>query len=209
MRVNGEAVRSLAAACACRGIALAHFSTDYVVDGESARPYREDDAPAPHSVYGASKLAGERGVRESGAEHLVLRTQWLFGEAGRSFPRTMWERARRGEPTRVVGDQWGRPTWTRDLAAATWRLLAGPARGILHVTSSGAPTTWYDVARAVFDAAGAPSLLSRCTTEEYPTPARRPAYGVLDTTRLESEIGISMMPWREALERFVGGLGAG
>ena len=202
MRINGTAVRALAEACARRGIALVHYSTDYVFAGDAERPYVEEDATAPLGAYGRSKLLGEEGIRASGAEHLVLRTQWLFGEHGRSFPRTMWERATRGQATRVVNDQWGRPTYTPDLAEATWRLLAEPARGTLHLTSGGDPATWYDVARVVFEAAGAPELLSACTTAEYATPARRPAYGVLDASRVEMVAGVTMREWREALRAF-------
>lgn len=204
MLVNGAAVTGLAGACARLGVALLHYSTDYVFSGDAGRPYVEDDATAPLGAYGRSKLVGEVGIRASGAEHLIVRTQWLFGEHGRSFPRTMWERARRGERTRVVNDQWGRPTYAPDLAAATWALVGGPARGTLHVTNAGEPATWYDAARVVFEAAGAAELLSPCETSEYPTPARRPKYGVLGTTRLESETGVTMPLWRDALARFVG-----
>ncbi len=203
MRTNGTAVGDLADACARRGVALAHYSTDYVFAGDAARPYIEDDATSPLGAYGRSKLRGEEGIRASGVEHLLLRTQWLFGEHGRSFPRTMWERATRGQATRVVNDQWGRPTYTPDLAEATWRLLSGPARGTLHVTNGGGPATWYDVARAVFEAAGAEKLLSPCSTAEYPTPARRPAYGVLDTSRVEMVAGVTMRVWRDALLAFL------
>ena len=203
MLVNGAAVTALAGACARLGIALAHYSTDYVFSGDAARPYVEDDATSPLGAYGRSKLHGEVGIRASGAEHLLLRTQWLFGEHGRSFPRTMWERATRGQATRVVNDQWGRPTYTPDLAEATWRLLAGPERGTLHVTNGGEPATWYDVARVVFAAARADELVSPCTTAEYPTPARRPAYGVLDVSRVEMVAGVTMRGWREALGAFL------
>lgn len=204
--VNGAAVAALAGACARLGVALVHFSTDYVFSGESSRPYLEDDATAPLGAYGRSKLLGEVGIRASGAEHLLLRTQWLFGEHGRSFARTMWERAARGEATRVVNDQWGRPTYTVDLAAATWRLVERGARGTFHVTNGGEPATWYDVARVVFDAAGRVELLSPCATADYPTPARRPAYGVLDTRKVEMVAGVTMREWREALLAFVGTL---
>ena len=206
MLVNGAAVAALAGACARLGIALVHFSTDYVFDGTSSRPYVEDDATAPLGAYGRSKLLGEVGIRASGAEHLLLRTQWLFGEHGRSFPRTMWERATRGQETKVVDDQWGRPTYTVDLAAAAWRLVAGSARGTLHVTNGGEPATWYDVAHVVFEAAGAKGLLTACGTAEYPTAARRPAYGVLDTSRVEKVAGVGMPDWRDALGRFLEGL---
>ena len=202
-RANGTAVGALAAACARRDIALLHYSTDYVFAGDASRPYAEDDPTAPLGAYGRSKLLGEEAIRASGVEHLLLRTQWLFGPHGRSFPRTMWERARRGQATRVVDDQWGRPTYTPDLAAASWRVLAGPARGTFHVANAGDPTTWYGVARVVFEAAGAAPLLAPCATADYPTPARRPAYGVLDTSRLARVTHVTLRAWPEALAHFL------
>src|SRR5437870_1152763 len=123
MLVNGAAVRNLAECCAARGIGLVHFSTDYVFSGRTSRPYREDDDCAPLNAYARSKRAGELAIMESGARALVVRTQWLFGEHGRSFPRTMHERATAGISTRVVDDQIGRPTYCRDLALVTWRLV--------------------------------------------------------------------------------------
>jgi dTDP-4-dehydrorhamnose reductase len=205
--VNAAAVGALGRLCAGRGVRVAHFGTDYVFAGDGAHPYREDAPVAPLNAYGESKLAGERALAESGARMLVLRTQWLYGAHGRSFPRTMWERATRGLSARVVADQHGAPTFTRDLAAATWALVRQDASGTLHVTNAGS-ATWYDVARLVYAAAGAPDLVTPCTTADYPTPARRPAYGVLDTTRLRERWGVTMRGWEEALGEFVRELGA-
>jgi dTDP-4-dehydrorhamnose reductase len=186
---------------------VVHYGTDYVFDGRATRPYREDDAPQPRGVDGASKLAGERALAASGASHVIIRTQWLFGPAGRSFPRTMWNRARAGQPTRVVNDQTGRPTYTVDLARTTWRLLAGgpprlAAAGLQHVTNAGS-ASWYDLARRIFEAAGAGAALSPCATADYPTPARRPAHSVLDTARFESLAGGPLPTWQDALDRFL------
>jgi dTDP-4-dehydrorhamnose reductase len=183
-----------------------HVSTDYVFAGTASSPYEEGDPVAPVNAYGASKLRGEEAVLSSGAHTLVLRTQWLFGTAGGSFPRTMWERAVAGLPTRVVNDQMGRPTYTRDLAAATWALIARRAAGIVHVTNGGPPATWFAFAREVFVRAGAEALLAPCTTAEYPTPARRPTYSVLSTTRLETLLGGPLPDWRDGLDRFLGEL---
>lgn len=188
-----------------------HFSTDYVFDGAARRPYREGDPPQPVNAYGASKLAGERALAESGVRYLVVRTSWLFGLHGRAFPRTMWERATAGKPTRVVNDQVGRPTYTGDLASAVWRLVAAgmaeAAGAILHVANAGT-ATWYDVARRVFEAAGVPELVTPCTSAEYPTLARRPARSVLDTARYERLAGGPLPSWEDALTRFLATLGA-
>lgn len=200
--VNHLAPRNIAEEAARRGIAIVHLSTDYVFPGTAKTPYREGDAVAPVNAYGESKLRGEQAVLSSGAHALIVRTQWLFGPSGKSFPRVMWERASARMPTRVVADQIGRPTYTRDLAAAIWELVARNASGVIHVTNGGAVASWYDLAREVFARAGADSLLSPCTTADYPTRARRPAYSVLCTDRLESLLA-PLPDWRDALRRFL------
>jgi dTDP-4-dehydrorhamnose reductase len=201
LAVNGTAPGMLGVLCATRGIGVAHVSTDYVFPGNRATPWREDDATSPVNWYGATKLAGERGLMASGAKHLIVRTQWLFGEHGRSFPRTMWERAQRGDPTSVVNDQSGRPTYTPDLAAALWTLIGRDVTGVLHVTNGGA-TTWHGVAARIFASRRRSSLLSAVTTADFPTPARRPAQSMLDTTKAES-LGVVLPPWDDALDRFL------
>ncbi|HEX7978470.1 MAG TPA: dTDP-4-dehydrorhamnose reductase [Gemmatimonadaceae bacterium] len=201
--VNGVAPGHIAEEAARRGIAVVHVSTDYVFAGTAASPYEEGDPVAPVNAYGESKLRGEEAVLASGAHALVLRTQWLFGRAGKSFPRTMWERATAGLPTRVVNDQVGRPTYTRDLAEATWRLVEQRASGIVHATNGGSAATWFDVAREVFARAGAEALLSPCATADYPTPARRPMYSVLCTTRLEGLLSGQLPDWHDGLGRFL------
>ena len=201
-RVNGTAVGQLGVLCAERGTRVIHFSTDYVFPGDASRPYREDDAVAPLNAYGASKLLGETLLARSGARYCVVRTQWLFGRNGRSFPRTMWERARAGQPTRVVADQQGRPTYTVDLARATWAVVAAGNTGILHAANRGA-TTWFGLAQRVFDRAGAGELLSPCATADYPTPAKRPEFSVLDTARLDAIPGGVMPAWEDAVDRFL------
>ena len=206
--VNGDAPGLIGAEAARRGIAVVHFSTDYVFPGTAHVPYRESDAVSPVNAYGESKLRGERALLASGAHALVLRTQWLFGVAGKSFPRTMWDRASTAKATRVVSDQFGRPTYAPDLARVTWELVARGERGILHVTNGGAPVSWFAFAQRVFDRAGASTLISPCTSAEYPTPARRPAYSALSTERLEGILGRSLPPWEDALDRFLEDLGA-
>lgn len=192
---------------------VVHFSTDYVFDGRGRRPYREEDPTGPLGIYGASKLAGERALAQSGARYLIVRTSWLFGAQGRSFPRTMWERAAAGQATRVVTDQTGRPTYTVDLARAVWEVVSGEREGgsgtaatalplILHVANTG-EATWYDVARRVFEAARAPALLSPCATADYATAAKRPGYSVLDTSRYEALAGHPLPMWEAAVDRFL------
>ncbi len=199
--VNGVAPGAIGRAAAAARASVVHFSTDYVFDGEAGAAYREEDPPHPLNVYGESKLEGERTLAASGADHLIIRTQWLFGGCGRSFPRTMWERATQHLPTRVVADQTGRPTYTVDLARVTWRVALQGVRGLLHAANAGV-ATWYDVARRVFAAAGAEHLVVPCTTTDFPTPARRPAWSVLDSTRLDRLLGVSLPDWEDALRRF-------
>lgn len=212
MRVNGEAPGRLAAACAARGVRLVHLSTDYVFDGRKRTPYVETDPAAPLSAYGRSKLAGERAVaaafgggQAAGAGRwLVVRSQWLYGRVGPAFVKTILSRAAAGAPLRVVNDQWGAPTWGRDLAGALLALIDVGAEGIVHVANAG-EATWFDVAKAALEIRG---LAGRVTLEPVPTaavprPAARPAYGVLDCGRYRALTGRAMRPWRAALEAFL------
>lgn len=205
--VNAAAVAGVGRLSMERSVGVVHFSTDYVFDGHSRRAYREEDPVAPLNVYGESKVAGEQGLLASGANALILRTQWLFGINGPSFPRTMWERATRGLQTRVVNDQFGRPTYTLDLARATWACIAKRVHGIYHVANAG-EASWFDVAHRVFDAAGSLDLLSPCSSEEFPRVARRPARSVLSTTKLEDALGAALPHWTTALSDFLTRLSA-
>jgi dTDP-4-dehydrorhamnose reductase len=200
--VNATATERLADACARRDIAIVHFSTDYVFDGRAARPYTEDDLPAPINVYGESKLAGERGLLATGARFTLIRSQWLFGLGGVSFPRTMWQRARNDKPVRVVDDQRGRPTSTIDLAQATWELIKRKEDGVFHVANSG-DASWYDIAEVVFVFQSAIERLARCTSAALQSPADRPSYSVLDTSRADRALGGPQRHWRDALAAFL------
>ena len=210
-QVNGHALGFLAEAALRIDAKVVHFSSDYVFDGTASRPYDEASVTNPISAYGRSKLLGEHALRASAARHLIIRTQWLFGPEGRNFPAVMWSRARSALPPRVVNDQTGSPTYTPDLAAATWSLL--DHEGTIHVVNAGS-TTWYGVAQQVFRRAGAEHLLEPCTSAEYPTPAPRPAYSVLSTARLRGLRG-DLPGWSDALDRYLeqiasgGGLGDG
>ena len=201
-RVNHEAVVEIGRLAAQHRSRVVHFSTDYVFDGAASMPYSENAAPNPINVYGASKLAGENDLRTTVPAALVIRTQWLFGPHGRSFPRTMLERAMTKAPTRVVMDQVGRPTYTRDLASVTWSLIAKRAQGLIHVANADA-ASWYDVAREVFSSVRCAELVQPCRSIDYPTQARRPQYTVLDTTLCESTLGTKLRSWRSALKDFL------
>ena len=205
-RVNAEAPAALARACAGRGALLVHYSTDYVFDGNATRPYREDDPTAPLGVYGESKLAGEAAIRDSGARHAILRTAWVYAAHGRNFLRTMLRLAGERDALRVVADQVGAPTpasWIADATAAMLRRGIDGA-GTWHVVADG-ETSWHGFASAIMREAVAAGLLARAPsvlpigTADYPTPARRPAYSVLDTARLQRDFGLRPPGWETGL----------
>src|SRR5574340_33339 len=166
-RVNRDGARNLAEAAAVLRVPLLHLSTDYVFDGAKAGPYTEEDQPNPRSVYGESKLAGELAVQETLAEHYLVRTAWLYGIHGKSFPGTMLRLATEGKPLRVINDQRGCPTYTEHLAEAIVAIVAGPHYGTYHVVNRGV-CTWYELAREVFRAAGLAVEVIPITTAEYP-----------------------------------------
>ena len=205
--VNEAGARHLADAAQEAGAALVHFSTDYVFDGRKATPYAEDDPVAPASVYGRSKEAGERAVRETTPRHVIVRTAWVYAAHGHNFLRTMLRLARERDLVRVVADQHGTPTAASDLAEATFAILAKlqdeDARfGTFHLTNSGR-TTWHGFAEAIFAGlarrGGRAPRLDAIATADYPTPARRPAMSVLDCAKIERVFGIRLRPWEEAL----------
>jgi dTDP-4-dehydrorhamnose reductase len=188
------------------GALLLHYSTDYVFDGSATQPYREDDPTAPLGVYGSSKLAGEEAVRASGARHAILRTAWVYAAHGRNFLRTMLRLAGERDELRVVADQVGVPTpaaWIADTTAAMLRQGIN-ASGTWHIVADG-QTSWHGFASAIMHEAVAAGLLARVpivlpiATAVYPTPARRPAYSVLDTAKLQHDFGIVPPDWRDGL----------
>jgi dTDP-4-dehydrorhamnose reductase len=196
-RVNAEAPAMLAQACRIHGARLVHVSTDYVFDGTSQTPYTELDPPAPHSVYGRTKLEGERAVLEASDRFLVVRTSWIFGR-GRNFVAAILARASSGEELRVVDDQIGRPTCAADLAEGMLGLLEAGAAGLYHLANRGV-ASWWDVARAALDHAGFAGVpIERVRTAELALSAPRPLYSVLDCAKAE-RCGVVLRSWRDAL----------
>jgi dTDP-4-dehydrorhamnose reductase len=204
--INGHAVGLLAATARNHNTFLVHYSTDFVFDGTGHRPYRIDDEVNPLSAYGRSKLLGERKLQENSPEKwLILRTAWLYGRGGPSFPRTMVERGRAGQQLKVVNDQVGSPTYTPDLAAATLDLLDGGRTGLWHLTNSG-QTSWFEFARAALEEFEVPASVGSISTADWmiarPKQAIRPAYSVLDVSPFAAAAGRPMRPWRTALKDF-------
>jgi dTDP-4-dehydrorhamnose reductase len=229
--INAEAPAILAEETKRVGAALIHYSTDYVFDGSKNSPYEETDPTNPINVYGKTKLAGEQAIRDSGAHHLIFRTAWLYSTRGKNFLLTILRLATEREELRIVNDQIGAPTWSREIASATADVLqkifdrtgnASPwteLSGTYHMTAGG-ETSWFEFAKAILEEAkkqaaspppwfalatrGKP-LLSRevtpITTAEYSTPARRPAYSVLSNTHSAQTFGIELADWRTQLHR--------
>jgi len=206
-RINSLAPERMARACRDAGARFVHVSTDYVFDGDSETPYREDHDPAPRSAYGRTKLAGEQAVRAVGGRVLIVRTSWVFGP-GRNFVAAILRQAqlrRSGEvegPLVVVDDQRGCPTYAADLARGLRALVERDACGIFHL-SNREPTTWWGFARAILDDSGYDDLeIRRGHTSDLDLPAPRPAHSVLDCTRA-AQCGVTLRPWREALRAYL------
>ena len=204
--INSEAPARMAAAAKEIGALLLHVSTDYVFPGNRLLPdgYIETDAVAPVSVYGRTKLAGEIALAESGCDHIIVRTAWLYGINGRNFLKTMLRLAL-SEPEKVrkvVADQCGCLTWSFRLAQQLQQLVATDRRGLYHGVGEGS-ASWYEVASKFLELMQVKHRLAPCTTAEYPTPARRPANSILINRRLKDEGLLLMRPWREDLELFV------
>ena len=206
-RVNALGPAALAQGCAATGALLLHFSTDYVFDGRASRPYREVDSTSPLGAYGASKLAGEEMIRASGVRHLILRTAWVYAAHGKNFLRTMLRLAGERDTLRVVADQIGAPTpasWIADASAHILTQGSAGQQGLWHLVAGG-QASWHGFAEAIMDDAFMLGLLQRrpdvlpISTVDYPTPARRPAYSVLDTTKLREDFKLSPPDWREGL----------
>lgn len=199
VKVNTEGPAVLARLCARERIPLIHYSTDYVFDGLAGKPYTEADEPSPLNVYGRTKLEGEREIASSGCTALIIRTSWVYSRFGNNFVATMLRLAREGYPLKVVDDQHGTPALATDISRATLFMLHRGIEGfdILNYNALGS-TTWYGFAREIFRLAGIPAAVSPIATDRYPAKARRPTFGVLDTTKAQA-LGIPIRPWQDAL----------
>lgn len=205
--INGSAVELLAAAANANNALLVQISSDFVFDGAKNEPYEVTDATHPVSSYGRSKFLGEVAARHA-EKHLIVRTSWLFGANGPNFVEAIRNQIRKGtDPLRVVADQRGRPTYTAHLARAIARLAfmahhTDLARGIFHYADAD-ECSWFDFATAIAEESGADVTVKPVTTEEYPRPAKRPAYSVLSTERYERLTGVTPDSWREGLREYL------
>ncbi len=213
-RVNAAAPGEIAAACAARGLPLVHISTDYVYSGAGDQPFKETDPIAPLGVYGMTKAEGEAAALAANPKTAILRTSWVFSPWGGNFVKTMLRLARDRDTVRVVADQTGRPTSAADLAGAILamapRLVFGEGPyGVFHFANAGA-VSWAGFAEGIFTAARARGLpaatVTPIATKDFPTPAKRPAWSVLDTSKIESAYGIAPRPWTAALDEAIGAL---
>lgn len=208
-RINADAPGMLGGLLLARGVPIVHYSTDFVFDGKSDRPYREDDQPRALSVYGETKLSGERALMATGANAIVFRTSWVYGVHGHNFLLTMLRLFREKDELRVVDDQIGAPTWSRMLAEVTAQVLhrvlsgaleAGRIKGIYHVTGAG-QTSWYGFAHTILELSGLDCRLLPIPSSEYRSPARRPAYSVLDNAKLWDTFGLALPDWEVSLRQ--------
>lgn len=203
-RLNHLAPANLARVAAKHRIGLVHVSTDYVFNGEHYVPYREDDATCPNSVYGTTKLAGEEAIRAIHPEAVIIRTAWLYSSFGNNFVKTMLRLGKEREELGVVFDQIGTPTYARDLARAIQHIvLSGIVPGVYHYSNEGV-CSWYDFTKAIFDLAGIVTCCLRpLHTDEYPTPAARPHYSVLDKTKIKHTYGVEVPHWMDSLRECI------
>jgi len=208
-QVNALGTRNVAGACAEVGAGMLYVSTDYVFDGRGKRPYREDDCPNPLSVYGLTKLQGERYVQALVARHLIVRSSWLYGPGGKNFVATILRLAREGRDLRVVSDQRGSPTYTRHLALTLAELMAARIGGVLHVTGGG-ECSWFEFAQAIVKTGGFSQVrVTPITTQECGRLAARPAFSLLENRRLAVSKVAALPHWTEGLAQYLGEVASG
>lgn len=201
-RVNAAATRNVAVAAREAGAKLCYISTDYVFDGAGMTPYNEYDRPNPQTVYGKSKLAGEQAVQTLHDRFYVVRTSWVYGKYGNNFVKTMLKLAGERDRLKVVSDQIGSPTYTYDLAAFLLELVFTDYYGIYHASNSGS-CSWFDFAKAISEDSGSNIIVEPCTTADFPRPAPRPAYSVMDHSAIRCSGLTLLRPWREALNHYL------
>lgn len=205
-RLNRDAVATLAAQAAKHQITLLQLSTDYVFAGDQSKPYTERDTPAPQSVYGASKLAGEQALKQSACRGAIIRTSWLYSEFGSNFVKTMLKLAQNRNAIKVVADQFGSPTYARDLAAVLLQMASEHAQPyfntpqVWHYANTG-ETSWYNFAKAIFEQSELACTVQPIQTAAWPALAKRPAYSVLATANMQQAFNLSIPPWRDSLNR--------
>lgn len=203
-KINTQAVANLAKAAAKEDCLLIHISTDYVFDGTATKPYTEKDKTCPVSVYGETKLAGEEAILKSRCFYIIIRTAWLYSEYGNNFLKTILRLAAERPEINVVNDQIGTPTYAEDLARAIVKIMENDERaeyeGIYHYSNDGV-CSWYDFATEIVKRSGLDCKVNPVTTAEYPTRTRRPAYSVLDKTKIKHIFEVEVPDWKDALER--------
>jgi dTDP-4-dehydrorhamnose reductase len=209
-RINAYATGILAAACKKIDCRFIHISTDYVFDGNSNSPYKEDDATNPLSVYGASKLEGEKLAMEKDPGSIIIRTSWVYSQFGKNFVKTMLRLMKEKESLNVVNDQFGAPTYAADLASVILEIIQylqvnsypPDTAGIYHYANEGV-TTWYDFAEVIKEISGSHCMIHPVPGSEYPTPAKRPAYSVFDTNKIQHTFGITLRQWKDSLRNCI------
>jgi len=200
-RINASGAENLALAAAKYGAKVVYISTDYVFSGDDPTERIESDEPDPQSAYGRTKLAGELLVQQANPRHFIIRTAWLYGYVGKNFVKTIMELARNNGTIKVVDDQRGNPTSANDLAYEIFKIADTEDYGIYHCTNNGT-CSWFDFASAIVDKAGIPCEKIPCATDEFPRPAKRPAFSSLRNKRLEDTLGDEMREWQAALDNF-------
>lgn len=200
LQINGEAVGVLAAVCKEHNCRFIHISTDYVFDGTATAPYKEDAATNPQSVYGASKLEGEKQALQYNPDCIIIRTSWVYSAYGKNFVKTMLKLMQEKEEIGVVNDQHGSPTYAADLAGAILQIISSGKwqPGIYHYANQGI-ISWFDFAIAIKEISGSACKVNPISTSQYPTPAKRPAWSALNTSRIQETFGIAVKDWKESL----------
>jgi len=203
-KVNVTGVKNLAITCNKNGATLIHVSTDFVFDGNKCVAYNENDKTNPLSVYGLTKLKGEQAIKEQLNNYFIIRTSWLYSEYESNFMKTMIKLSKNKETLSIVEDQIGTPTYASDLAEVIINLIASNSNqhGIYHYSNEGL-ASWYDFAKAIFDERKSNIKLTPIKTDEYPTPAQRPKFSVLDKTKIKSNLNITIPYWRDSLKKAI------
>ena len=198
--INAKGAKNLALVCNAQDAILIHISTDFVFDGNKTEPYTETDVPKPISVYGASKLQGEVEVQKTLKKHFIIRTSWLYSEYGANFMKTMLRLAEIRDEISVVSDQIGTPTYAGDLADVILKIIRSKTKnfGLYHYSNEGV-ASWYDFAKAIFEASHSQIKLNPIKTAAYPTPAKRPFYSVLNKSRIKKNLKVETPYWRDSL----------